>query len=87
VHQQPEAAAERDRRHCQRELFDGAARLYQATRPGYPLGPATALSWPDDVRRGFTEELRRHLAGCDEVRLTLEASVTMARAGARAVAS
>ena len=40
----------------------------------------TSLSWPDDVRRGFTEELRQHLRPRDSVRLTLEASVAMARA-------
>jgi hypothetical protein len=151
-----EEAAERDRRHYQRGLFDQVARLYEATRPGYPAGlaefvaatagagagaavldliisgprftgstpvsgsarppdaaaiagsglfeapvhrtftqrlirpaedvigventRATALSWPDDVRRGFTEELRQHLRSRDGVRLTLEASVAMARA-------
>ena len=31
-----EDATERDRRRYQRELFDGVARLYAATRPGYP---------------------------------------------------
>lgn len=31
-----EDAAERGRRHFQRGLFDGAAELYAATRPGYP---------------------------------------------------
>ena len=41
---------------------------------------ATSLSWPDDVRCGFTAELRRHLRSWDGVPLTLEASVTMARA-------
>lgn len=41
---------------------------------------ATSLSWPDDVRCGFTAELRRHLRSWEGVPLTLEASVTMARA-------
>ena len=41
---------------------------------------ATPLSWPDDVRCGFTAELQRHLRSLDGVPLTLEASVTMARA-------
>ncbi len=41
---------------------------------------ATSLSWPDPVRQGFNEELRRHLRSLDGVPLTLEASVTMARA-------
>jgi hypothetical protein len=40
---------------------------------------ATSLSWPDDVRRGFTEELRRHLRSQAEVHLTQETSLTMAR--------
>ena len=31
-----EGETERDRRRQQRELFDGVARLYEATRPGYP---------------------------------------------------
>jgi ubiquinone/menaquinone biosynthesis C-methylase UbiE len=39
----------------------------------------TSLSWPDDVRRGFTAELRQRLGGQGEVGLTLEAAVTMAR--------
>jgi len=30
---------------------------------------ATSLSWPADVRREFTEELRRHLRGQNEVHL------------------
>jgi SAM-dependent methyltransferase len=40
---------------------------------------ATSLSWPDDVRRGFTAELRQRLGSQAEVGLTLEAAVTMAR--------
>jgi ubiquinone/menaquinone biosynthesis C-methylase UbiE len=40
---------------------------------------ATFLSWPQDVRRGFTEELRQHLGSQTEVRLTQETSLTMAR--------
>ncbi len=31
-----EGEAERERRRYQRGLFDKVARLYQATRPGYP---------------------------------------------------
>ena len=34
--QETEGGAERARRRYQRGLFDGVARLYQATRPGYP---------------------------------------------------
>jgi ubiquinone/menaquinone biosynthesis C-methylase UbiE len=36
VTRETEDATERDRRRYQRELFDGVARLYEATRPGYP---------------------------------------------------
>jgi 2-polyprenyl-3-methyl-5-hydroxy-6-metoxy-1,4-benzoquinol methylase len=41
---------------------------------------ATSLSWPDDIRRDFTEELRHHLRSQTEVQLTQETSLTMARA-------
>jgi len=41
---------------------------------------ATSLSWPDDIRREFTEELRHHLRSQTEVQLTQETSLTMARA-------
>jgi ubiquinone/menaquinone biosynthesis C-methylase UbiE len=44
---------------------------------------ATFLSWPEDVRRGFTEELRRHLRSQAEVRLTQQTSLTMARVRSR----
>lgn len=40
---------------------------------------ATTLNWPDDIRRDFTEELRRHLRFQTEVQLTQETSLTMAR--------
>jgi ubiquinone/menaquinone biosynthesis C-methylase UbiE len=40
---------------------------------------ATSLSWPDDIRRQFTEELRHHLRSQAEVQLTQETSLTMAR--------
>lgn len=40
---------------------------------------ATSLSWPDDIRRGFTEELRHHLRSQTEVHLTQQTSLTMAR--------
>jgi hypothetical protein len=36
------------------------------------------LSWPDDVRAGFREELRAYLGSQDEVHLTVESPVTMA---------
>jgi ubiquinone/menaquinone biosynthesis C-methylase UbiE len=40
---------------------------------------ATSLSWPDDIRREFTEELCQHLRSQTEVQLTQETSLTMAR--------
>ncbi|MFZ0083396.1 MAG: hypothetical protein WAL13_30175 [Trebonia sp.] len=40
---------------------------------------ATSLSWPDDIRREFTEELRQHLRSQADVQLTQETSLTMAR--------
>ena len=40
---------------------------------------ATSLSWPDDIRREFTEQLRHHLRPQIEVQLTQETSLTMAR--------
>jgi hypothetical protein len=44
---------------------------------------AMFLSWPEDIRRGFTEELRRHLRPQAEVRLTQQTSLTMARVRSR----
>jgi ubiquinone/menaquinone biosynthesis C-methylase UbiE len=41
---------------------------------------ATSLSWPDDIRREFTEQLRQHLRSQTKVQLTQETSLTMARA-------
>jgi hypothetical protein len=40
---------------------------------------ATALSWPAEEREEFTAQLRELLAGCAEVQLTQETSLTMAR--------
>jgi ubiquinone/menaquinone biosynthesis C-methylase UbiE len=40
---------------------------------------ATSLSWPDDMRRDFTAELRHQIGSAAEVHLTQETSVTMAR--------
>jgi hypothetical protein len=39
----------------------------------------TSLSWPDDVRREFTEELRHHLQGQTDVHLAQQTTFTMAR--------
>jgi hypothetical protein len=40
---------------------------------------ATSLSWPDDVRQEFTDELRHHLRSQTEVHLTQETTLIMAR--------
>jgi ubiquinone/menaquinone biosynthesis C-methylase UbiE len=40
---------------------------------------ATSLSWPDDIRGEFTEELRYYLRSQTEVQVTQETSLTMAR--------
>jgi ubiquinone/menaquinone biosynthesis C-methylase UbiE len=39
---------------------------------------ATSLSWPDDIRQAFTQELRRHLGSAAQAHLTVETTVTMA---------
>jgi ubiquinone/menaquinone biosynthesis C-methylase UbiE len=44
VTEQTEGDAERARRRYQRGLFDGVARLYEATRPGYPAALAEFLA-------------------------------------------
>lgn len=40
---------------------------------------ATSLSWSEDTRRCFTEELRHHLHSQTHVSLTQETSLTMGR--------
>ncbi len=40
---------------------------------------ATSLSWPDEVRQGFTDELRHYLRSQTEVHLTQHTTLTMAR--------
>lgn len=40
---------------------------------------AVVLSWPEDVRRSFTAELRHHLRSHPEVHLTQRTSLTMAQ--------
>jgi SAM-dependent methyltransferase len=49
-----------------------------ATVIGLELTRAAALTWPDDVRREFAEELRQYLGSRAEVPLTLQTSVMMA---------
>jgi SAM-dependent methyltransferase len=45
---------------------------------------AMVLSWPEDVRRSFTHELRHYLRSQTEVHLTQRTSLTMARVCANA---
>ena len=63
----------------------GAQRIVRSAEAviGVENTRATSLSWPDDIRREFTEQLRRHLRSQTEVQLTQETSLTMARALAR----
>jgi hypothetical protein len=70
VTRETEDATERDRRRYQRELFDGVARLYAATRPGYPPELAGFVAATAGAGPG---------AAVLEVGLTLAAEVTMAR--------
>jgi hypothetical protein len=44
---------------------------------------ATSLSWPDEVRRDFTGDLRRLLRSQTEVHLTQHTSLTMAQLAPR----
>lgn len=68
-------------------LFDPPARMTDAQRLVLPVETvisventrATLLSWPDEARQDFTEEVRRHLSGQAGVHLTQETSLTMAR--------
>ena len=69
-------------------LFETPVRKTHAQRIARPAEAvigventrATSLSWPDDIRREFTEQLRHHLRSQTEVQLTQETSLTMARA-------
>jgi len=45
---------------------------------------AISLSWPPDVRAGFTEEIRRRLAGHDGAGVAIESWATMAQVALRA---
>jgi ubiquinone/menaquinone biosynthesis C-methylase UbiE len=68
-------------------LFDTPIKRTDAQRMARPVDVvigventrATSLSWPDYIRRGFSEELRHHLRSQTEVQLTQQTSVTMAR--------
>lgn len=68
-------------------LFDRPAERTHQRRTTMPADAvigventrATSLSWSDDVRQEFTEELRDHLGTLAEVSLTLHTSLTMAR--------
>lgn len=68
-------------------LFDTAVERTHAERMRLPVEVviglentrATSLSWEEDTRRAFTEELRDHLRSQPEVSLTQETSLTMAQ--------
>lgn len=68
-------------------LFEPAVHTTDARRITLPVEVvigventrATSLSWPDEVRLEFTEEMRRHLRSQTEVHLTQGTSLTMAR--------
>jgi len=67
-----------ERSHSQRMVLPVAAVIgVESTR-------ATFLSWPEDIRRRFLDELRFHLRSQTEVQLTQETSVTMAQVLPRA---
>ena len=67
----PESERERNKRHCQRTLFDGIAARYEASRPGYPahvadfvaatarLGPGAAVLEVGCGTGQLTERLTR----------------------------
>jgi tRNA A58 N-methylase Trm61 len=94
VTRETEGETERDRRRHKRGLFDQVARLYEATRPGYPPELAEFVAATAGIGAGaavlevgcgtgqLTERLvplRFALGGQGEAGLTLEAAVTMAR--------
>jgi len=60
-------------------LHDHTERIIRPTAEviGVESTRATFLSWPPDVRRGFTEEMRYRLEPRFEVHLTRHTSVTM----------
>jgi len=67
-------------------LFEAAVReavTWRLARPaaaivGVEGTRAISLSWPPDARAVFTEEIRQHLAGHEEVGVTIRSWVTMA---------
>jgi SAM-dependent methyltransferase len=68
-------------------LFDSSAETSHSQRIALPAEAvigvettrATFLSWPEDIRRHFLDELRFHPQSQPEVHLTQETSVTMAQ--------
>jgi ubiquinone/menaquinone biosynthesis C-methylase UbiE len=72
-------------------LFETPVQMKQTERMILPVDAvvglentrATSLSWPDDVRLSFSDELRRHLQCHTQLSLTRHTSVTMARSASR----
>jgi hypothetical protein len=68
------------RSHSRRIVLPAEAVIgVETTVIGVETTRATFLSWPEDIRRRFLDELRCHLRSQPEVQLTQEASVTMAQ--------
>jgi hypothetical protein len=62
-----------ERSHSRRIVLPAEAVIgVESTRSAF-------LSWPEDIRRRFLDELRFHLQSQTEVHLTQETSVTMAQ--------
>jgi hypothetical protein len=68
-------------------LFDGPIERAHAQRMTLPVETviglentrATSLGWAPEVRQGFNDELRHHLASQTEVPLSQQTNLTMAR--------
>lgn len=77
-----ETQRERDKRHFQRTLFDGAASLYDASRPGYPASVVEFVAATSGIGPGAAIlEI-----GCGTGQLTERLAVLTAGLGARLTA-